>query len=105
MQRHVEIGHRIAQFIPALFPISDLILKHHEWWNGNGYPLGLHGEEIPLECRIFGIVDAYDAMTNDRPDRKALSGKEAAAELRRCAGSQFDPSLVEKFIEILGDDA
>ena len=105
MQRHVEIGHRISQFIPALFPIADLILKHHEWWNGNGYPLGLRGEEIPLECRIFGIVDAYDAMTNDRPDRKALSGKEAAAELRRCAGSQFDPSLVEKFIEILGDDA
>ena len=103
MKLHVEIGHRIAQSIPDLFPISDLLLKHHEWWNGDGYPLGLQGEEIPLECRIFSIVDAFDAMTNDRPDRKALSVKEAAAELRRCAGSQFDPNLVVKFLAIIGE--
>jgi diguanylate cyclase (GGDEF)-like protein len=100
---HVEIGHRLAQSIPELYPIADLLLKHHEWWNGQGYPLGLNGENIPLECRIFAIVDAYDAMTNDRPGRKALSKKEAAAELRRCAGSQFDPALVPEFLLIIGE--
>ena len=100
---HVEIGHRIAQSIPELYPIADLLLKHHEWWNGQGYPLGLSGENIPLECRIFAIVDAYDAMTNDRPGRKALSKKEAAAELRSCAGSQFDPALVPEFLLIIGE--
>ena len=104
MQTHVEIGHRIARSVPELFSIADLILKHHEWWNGKGYPLGLRGEEIPLECRIFAIVDAYDAMTNDRPDRNALNGKEAAAELRRCSGSQFDPDWVDHFIAIIDSD-
>ncbi len=102
MKLHVEIGHSIAQSIPELYPIADLLLKHHEWWDGNGYPIGLREDAIPLECRIFSIVDAFDAMTNDRPDRKALSIKEAAAELRRCAGSQFDPHLVMKFLVILG---
>ena len=103
IKMHVEIGHRIAQSIPELYPIADLLLKHHEWWNGQGYPLGLSGENIPLECRIFAIVDAYDAMTNDRPGRKALSKKEAAAELRKCAGSQFDPTLVPEFLLIIGE--
>ncbi|NMC32787.1 MAG: diguanylate cyclase [Veillonellaceae bacterium] len=103
MKLHVEIGYRIAQSIPELSSIADLLLKHHEWWNGQGYPLGLSGEAIPLECRIFAIVDAYDAMTNDRPGRKALAKKEAAAELRRCAGSQFDPELVQELLLIIGE--
>ncbi len=98
MERHAEIGHRIAQSVPELFLISDFILKHHEWWNGRGYPLGLQGEEIPAECRILAIADAYDAMTNDRPYRPALTPDEAVAELRRFAGVQFDPELVDKFI-------
>lgn len=101
MQRHCEIGHRIALSAPELLLISDWILKHHEWWNGEGYPLGLKGEEIPLECRIMAIADAYDAMTNDRPYRKALSSQEAIDELRRKSGSQFDPQLVKVFIKIL----
>lgn len=100
MQRHCEIGHRIAQSIPDLPPIADWILKHHEWWNGQGYPLGLKGEEIPLECRMLSIVDAYDAMTKDRPYRKAISHEEAVAELKRCAGTQFDPWLVDKFLNL-----
>lgn len=101
MQRHSEIGHRIAKSAPDLEPIADWILKHHEWWNGGGYPLGLKGEEIPLECRILAIVDAYDAMTSDRPYRKALSREKALNELKRCSGTQFDPYLVNKFIDIL----
>lgn len=98
MERHAEIGFRIAQSVPELFPISDFILKHHEWWNGGGYPLGLKGEDVPMECRILAIADAYDAMVNDRPYRKAMPQAAAIAELRRVAGSQFDPALVEMFI-------
>ena len=104
MKLHVEIGHRIAQSIPELTPMADLLLKHHEWWNGQGYPLGLHETEIPLECRIFSIVDAFDAMTHDRPGRSACSTKEAAAELRNCAGSQFDPHLVNEFLRLLDEE-
>jgi diguanylate cyclase (GGDEF)-like protein/PAS domain S-box-containing protein len=101
MRRHCEIGHRIAQSIPDLVSIADLILKHHEWWNGSGYPLGIKERAIPLECRILAIVDAYDAMTSDRPYRKALTRADAFLELRRCAGVQFDPELVELFISTL----
>lgn len=65
------------------------------------YPLGLKGEAIPLECRLLSITDAFDAMTNDRPYRKAVPAPVALAELRRCSGSQFDPELVEHFIELV----
>ncbi|MDF9408945.1 MAG: Cyclic di-GMP phosphodiesterase response regulator RpfG [Pelotomaculum sp. PtaB.Bin013] len=101
MRQHCIIGHRIAILAPDLVPIADWVLKHHEWWNGEGYPLGLKGEEIPLECRILAIVDAYDAMISDRPYRKAMTQREAINELRNCSGTQFDPQLVEKFIHLL----
>ncbi|MCX7780521.1 MAG: PAS domain S-box protein [Negativicutes bacterium] len=100
MRRHCEIGYQIAQSSPDLIAIAEGILKHHEWWNGLGYPIGLSGKNIPLECRILAIVDAYDAMTNDRPYRKAMPHFAAIAELKRCAGKQFDPDLVNKFIEL-----
>lgn len=102
MRRHCEIGHRIAISSPDLAPIADWILKHHEWWNGQGYPLGLKGEEIPLECRILAIADTYDAMTSSRPYRKPISKKEALEELVRCAGTQLDPALVQEFVNALG---
>lgn len=101
MQRHCEIGYRIAQASPDLMPIADWILRHHEWWNGAGYPLQLKGEEIPLECRILAIVDAFDAMTNDRPYRKALSVQEAVERLTTAAGIQFDPYLAGEFVETI----
>jgi len=101
IEQHCSIGYRIALAAPDLAPIADWILKHHEWWNGGGYPLGLKGEEIPLECRILAIADAYDAMTSDRPYRKAITHEEAVKELERCAGSQFDPVLTPKFIQVL----
>ncbi|MHB8127098.1 MAG: PAS domain S-box protein [Desulfitobacteriaceae bacterium] len=101
MRRHCEIGYRIAMSAPDLEPIANWILKHQEWWNGGGYPFELNGEDIPLECRILAIVDAYDAMTSDRPYRKGMSSEIAIAELKRCAGTQFDPELVEQFTSML----
>ncbi len=105
MRRHCEIGYRIAKASPDLEPIADWILKHQEHWDGRGYPLGLSGENIPLQCRILSIVDAYDAMTNDRPYRKAMAPAAAMAELRRCAGTQFDPRLVELFVSLAAPEA
>lgn len=101
MRGHPEKGYRIARASPDLARIADLILRHHEKWDGSGYPLGLKGEDIPLECRILAIADAFDAMTNDRPYRKAKSREEALAELKKYAGTQFDPKLVEEFFKII----
>ncbi len=101
MERHPEIGYRIAQATPELFTISELILSHHERWDGKGYPRGLKGEDIPLPCRILAVTDSFDAMTNDRPYRKAMSIDEAVQELIKNSGTQFDPAMVDLFIEIL----
>ena len=101
MRKHCDIGHRIAQSSANLTHISEYILKHHEWWNGAGYPLGLSGEDIPLESRIMAIADAYEAMTAGRPHRKAISRKKALQELKECAGRQFDPELVATFVKIV----
>jgi len=105
MRRHSEIGYRIALSSPDLIPIADWILKHHEWWNGQGYPLGLKGEEIPIECRIFTIADAYEALTSDRPYRGAFSHGEAIAKLKSCSGTQFDPEILDKFLQMLEDQS
>ncbi|MFO7941161.1 MAG: diguanylate cyclase [Bacillota bacterium] len=97
MRQHPEVGYRIASSSRDLAHIADLILKHHERWDGTGYPLGNTGEEIPIECRILAVVDAYDAMTNDRSYRPAMSHEEAEEELLRNVGTQFDPRVVEVF--------
>lgn len=101
MRRHPEKGFRIAQATTDLAGIADLILKHHERWDGQGYPLGLKGGEIPIECRILAVVDSYDTMVNDRPYRSAMTHRRAVQELQDCAGTQFDPELVEVFIQII----
>lgn len=101
MRLHSEIGFHIAQSITEFAPIADCVLKHHEHWDGSGYPLGLKGDQIPLECRILLIADSFDAMTNDRPYRKAKSRKYAIDQLKRYSGIHFDPVLVQHFIEIL----
>lgn len=103
LKKHSEIGYRIAGASPILFPVAEYILHHHEWWNGTGYPKGLKGEEIPLISRIIAIIDAYDVMIGDRPYKKAVTQKNAIAELRKFAGIQFDPYLVEKFISLLNE--
>ena len=105
MKRHCEIGYRIAMLTPELAPVADWILKHHEWWNGQGYPLGIKEEEIPVECRLFAIADAYEAMVNARPYRRAFSHAEAIAELLRLSGTQFDPRLLDIFLQMIGNHA
>jgi len=104
MKRHPEIGYRIAQATPELAIVSDYILSHHERWDGNGYPRRLKGEEIPLLCRILAVTDAFDAMTNDRAYRKAMSRKEALLEIERNSGSQFDPTITSLFINTIMDE-
>ena len=101
LRQHPERGYRIADFSLDLAGVASLILRHHEWWDGNGYPFGLKGKDIPVECRIFAIVDAFDAMTNERPYRQTKSPAAALAEIKKCGGTQFDPELVEKFLEIM----
>ncbi len=101
MRRHPEKSYRIAVASPDLSGIAESILKHHERWDGNGYPMGLKGEEIPMECRVLAIADAFDAMTGDRLYRKAMSKEEAVKELKRCSGTQFDPELVDIFVSLL----
>lgn len=103
MKGHCEIGYRIAVASPELAHIATMILSHHERWDGTGYPQGIKGEDIPLLARIVSVVDAFDAMTNDRPYHGAISKEEALAELKRCSGTQFDPKVVEKFIEVITD--
>lgn len=105
MKKHSEIGYRIAMASPELVPIAEYILYHHERWDGRGYPRGLSAEEIPLASRILSIADAYDAMTQDRVYRKAMSREAAINELKSNAGTQFDPTLVNLFIyKVLDED-
>ncbi len=101
IRKHPEVGFRIAQATSELRPIAKYILSHHERWDGKGYPQGLIGESIPLLSRILAIVDAFDAMTNTRTYRPALTKEEAMEEIRKNAGTQFDPTITQLFVEIL----
>jgi HD-GYP domain-containing protein (c-di-GMP phosphodiesterase class II) len=104
MKRHCEVGYRIARCSPELTPVAELILQHHEWWDGRGYPQGLKGEEIHLLSRILAIADAYEAMTAGRPGKKVMPGEEAMTELKQRAGTRFDPHLVEIFLKLLQEE-
>ena len=101
MKKHSEIGYRIAASASELSHVADYILCHHERWDGGGYPRGLRGEAIPTLSRLLSIVDAYDAMTEDRVYRRAMSGSEALWEIERGAGTQFDPILAERFVRMM----
>lgn len=101
IKKHPKIGYRIASNIPELSQVAEYILCHHERWDGCGYPQGLKRTEIPLLCRILALADAFDAMTSDRSYRKALTQKQALAEIRKNAGTQFDPKLAALFIQTI----
>ncbi len=101
MKKHPEYAYQMLYPISYLRPALDIPYCHHERWDGKGYPRGLKGEEIPLAARIFAVVDAWDAMTHDRPYRPALSRERALEEIKRGSGTQFDPKIVEVFLEFL----
>jgi putative two-component system response regulator len=101
VQRHVEIGERIAAPLPGAERFGPIIRHHHERWDGSGYPDGLAGQAIPVGARIIGIVDAFDAMTQYRPYREARSISEAVEEMRLEKGRQFDPDLVDEFVRVI----
>src|SRR6202050_2564499 len=94
MRQHPMIGERILAAAPALAPVAKLVRASHERWDGSGYPDGLRGEEVPIGARIVTVCDAYEAMTADRVYQSARTPEQALAELRRSAGSQFDPAVV-----------
>jgi diguanylate cyclase (GGDEF)-like protein/PAS domain S-box-containing protein len=99
MKRHTEVGYRIAQATPELFHIAEAILSHHERWDGGGYPQGTVGMNIPRLARILTVADSFDAMTNFRPFRDAIGIDEAAEEIRKGAGHQFDPYIADIFLK------
>jgi len=101
MQRHTEIGERLAASLAGADRFGPILRHHHEHWDGKGYPDGLEGEAIPMGARIIGIVDAFDAMTQYRIYREPMTVPDAVEELRREQGAQFDPELVDVFIEVL----
>lgn len=100
MCRHCEIGHEILMRIPFLHDAAEIVLTHQEFFDGTGYPRGLKGKEIPLGSRIFAVADALDAMISDRPYRRARSIEAAREEIQRCAGTQFDPEVVQVFLSM-----
>lgn len=100
IQRHPSVGHRLATTAPQMDPGAlTAVLYHHERWDGEGYPVGLIGESIPVLARILSIADVYDALSRERPYRPAWTPAEATGYLRRHAGTAFDPRLVELFVE------
>jgi len=100
MRTHCEVGYNMVTRIPFLREAAQIVLAHQEYFDGTGYPRGLKGEEIPLGARIFAVADALDAMVSDRPYRKALSIQYARDEIKRCSGTQFDPTVVEVFLSL-----
>jgi hypothetical protein len=100
MQRHPELGYEMVRDAPFLQEAGEIILSHHERYDGGGYPRGLAGEKIPLAARVFAVADTYDAMISDRPYRKAVSHAVAVREIERSAGIQFDAKVVEAFLAV-----
>jgi putative nucleotidyltransferase with HDIG domain len=101
VRSHVRVGFDLISKVPALKAVAEVVLHHHEWYDGTGYPNGLSGETIPVASRIVCVVDSYSAMVTKRPYKEPYSDEEARAELRRCAGTQFDPKVVEAFLSVL----
>ena len=101
MRSHAEVGEEIIRRVAGLAEASGAVRHHHERWDGNGYPDGLHGEEIPIEARVVAVADAFSAITADRPYQRGRSRDAAVVELRASAGSHLDPTAVEALIAVL----
>ncbi len=101
VKEHVVIGAELVQGCHSLVPLVPFILYHHEWYNGKGYPHGLAGGEIPLEARILSVADAVEAMASDRPYKKAMSPTAILEEVKKCAGTQFDPAVAAAFARVI----
>jgi HD-GYP domain-containing protein (c-di-GMP phosphodiesterase class II) len=101
MRRHPEFAYQLLWPIEYLRPAIPIPYSHHEWWNGEGYPQGLNGAEIPLPARIFAVIDVWDAMRSDRPYRPAIAEDEVRAYLQNSKGTHFDGQVVEAFFELL----
>jgi HD-GYP domain-containing protein (c-di-GMP phosphodiesterase class II) len=100
MKTHPDLGAKIIANVPFLEEVAVIIRAHHERWDGNGYPEGLAGEQIPLGARIFAVADSFDAMTSDRPYRRGRQLDEALLEIERCSTTQFDPAVVKAFLAV-----
>jgi putative nucleotidyltransferase with HDIG domain len=101
IKKHPEMGWRILSSTNEFFELASIVIAHHEKWDGSGYPNGLKGEEIPLKARIITVADAYDAMTSERSYRKPLGEDAAIEELKKCSGTQFDPKIVDVFLNLV----
>jgi putative nucleotidyltransferase with HDIG domain len=101
MRRHPQYAYDMLSPVSYLHPALAIPYSHHEHWDGNGYPQGLKGEEIPLAARLFAVVDVWDALTSDRPYRPAWTPQETITYIRGLSGKQFDPNVVKKFLEML----
>lgn len=103
MRTHSEVGYRILKQAGGIFAqAAPIVLAHHERWDGTGYPYGLSGQEIPIEARIIAVIDAFDAMRNERCYRKPFSLHRTCMELIRCSDQQFDSQVVEAFLTVIG---
>ena len=101
VQAHVRIGHDLLTGVPALRDVAHAVLHHHEWFDGRGYPAGLAGSEIPMASRIVAAIDAYCAMIDERAYKHAYTPEHAREELRRCAGTQFDPGVIDAVLHAI----
>jgi putative two-component system response regulator len=101
MRAHPDIGARIVEPIRFLADAVQIVRSHHERWDGRGYPDGLAEERIPMAARIFAVVDSFDAMTYDRPYRRAMTPERAFEQIREGSGTQFDPSVAAAFLEMM----
>src|SRR5215204_623210 len=104
MRKHPEFGYEFLRDLEFLNDAAELVLAHHEKFDGSGYPRGLRGDRIPLGARIFAVVDAVDAMIYKRPYNQPVTFREAAEEIRRCAGAHFDPDVVPLAVEVLAEE-